>query len=168
MEHKTEASGDQYFLKIDEIPGESRDAQHAGEIDVESWSWGESNPSTGASGTGSASGHVQMRELVFAAPVSRASPKLLLACAAAQRVRSAVLSARRPGAAPPRDFLVISLSDVVVTSYDVVSRELGSGVVDRVSLHFAKIQVEYRPQAADGTAVPPVKVGWDVLQNHAI
>jgi type VI secretion system secreted protein Hcp len=85
-----------------------------------------------------------MRELVFAAPVSRASPKLLLACAAGQRVRSAVLSACRPG------------------------RELGSGVVDRVSLHFAKIQVEYRPQAADGTVGPPVKVGWDVLQNHAI
>ena len=167
MEHKTEASGDEYFLKIDEFPGESRDAQHAGEIDVESWAWGEANPSTGASGTGSASGHVQMRELVFTARFSRASPKLLLACAAGQRLRSAVLSARRPGAAPS-DFLVISLSDVLVVSYDVTSRELGSGVVDRVSLHFAKIQVEYRPQSADGTVGPPVKVGWDVLGNHAI
>jgi type VI secretion system secreted protein Hcp len=167
MEHTTEASGDEYFFKIDEIPGESRDAQHAGEIDVESWAWGEANPSTGGSGTGSASGRVQMRDLVFTARISRASPKLLLACAAGQHARSAVLSARRPGAAP-RDFLVISLSEVLVTSYDVTSRELGSGVFDRVSLHFAKIQVEYRPQAADGTVGTPVKVGWDVVQNMAI
>lgn len=108
-----------------------------------------------------------MRELGFAARFSRASPKLLLACATGQHVRSAVLSARRPGTAPS-DFLVISLSDVLVVSYDVTSRELDSSVLDRVSLHFAKIQVEYRPQAADGTIGPPVKVGWDVLGNHAI
>jgi type VI secretion system secreted protein Hcp len=30
-----------YFLKIDGIPGESKDAKHKGEIDVEAWSWGE-------------------------------------------------------------------------------------------------------------------------------
>ena len=31
-----------YFLKLDGIPGESTDAKHKGEIDVLSWSWGES------------------------------------------------------------------------------------------------------------------------------
>ena len=31
-----------YFLKLDGIPGESIDAKHKGEIDVLSWSWGES------------------------------------------------------------------------------------------------------------------------------
>ena len=31
-----------YFLKLDGIPGESVDAKHKGEIDVLSWSWGES------------------------------------------------------------------------------------------------------------------------------
>jgi hypothetical protein len=101
-----------------------------------------------------------MRELTFTARFSKASLKLLLAYATGQHVRSSVLSARRPAAAPS-DFLVISLSDVLVVAYDVSSRELGSGVLDRVSLHFAKIQFEYRPQAADGTAGSPVKVGWD-------
>jgi type VI secretion system secreted protein Hcp len=167
MEQVTRASGDEYFIKIDGIPGESRDAQHVGEIDVESWSWGEANPSVGSSSTGSGAGRVQMRDLVFTARVSRASPKLLLACAAGQRVLSAVLSARRPGGAQ-RDFLIIALTDVRVSSYETDSREVGSGVFDRVLLHFAKIQVEYRPQAPDGSAATPVKVGWDVLQNQAI
>jgi type VI secretion system secreted protein Hcp len=30
-----------YFLKIDGIPGESTDSKHKDEIDVLSWSWGE-------------------------------------------------------------------------------------------------------------------------------
>ena len=40
-----------YFLRIDGIPGESPDAKHKGEIDVLSWSWGETQavaPSAGA------------------------------------------------------------------------------------------------------------------------
>ena len=32
-----------YFIKFDGIKGESADAKHKDEIDVESWSWGESN-----------------------------------------------------------------------------------------------------------------------------
>ena len=35
-----------YFLKIDGIDGESNDSKHKGSIDVESWSWGETQ--TGA------------------------------------------------------------------------------------------------------------------------
>jgi type VI secretion system secreted protein Hcp len=41
-----------YFLKIDGIEGESLDEKHKGEIDVLSWSWGESQegPTTGGGG----------------------------------------------------------------------------------------------------------------------
>ena len=33
-----------YFLKFDGIKGESADVKHKDEIDVESWSWGETHP----------------------------------------------------------------------------------------------------------------------------
>lgn len=39
-----------YFLRIDGVPGESMDAKQRGEIDLESWSWGEAN--TGAAHEG--------------------------------------------------------------------------------------------------------------------
>jgi type VI secretion system secreted protein Hcp len=170
MEHTATASADDYFLKIDGIPGESLDARHAGEIEVEAWAWGEANPPAGGglgTGGGSGSGRVQMRDLMFTARVSKASPKLLLACATGQHARSAVLSARRPGAAQ-RDFLLITLSDVLVVSYDAATREVGAGAFDRVSLHFAKIGVEYRTQAPDGSAGTPVTAGWDVVHNQPI
>ena len=32
-----------YFLKLDGIQGESRDAKHKGEIELESFSWGETS-----------------------------------------------------------------------------------------------------------------------------
>ena len=32
-----------YFIKFDGIKGESADAKHKDEIDVESWSWGETH-----------------------------------------------------------------------------------------------------------------------------
>ena len=158
----------QFFVKIDGIPGDSQDAQHRGEIDAESWSWGEVNTPAGAgSSAGSASGRVQMRDFVFAARISQAGPKLLLACASGQRIRSAVLSARRSGTAP-RDILTVALSDVQVTSYDTGSREETADLFDRVALRFARIQVEYRGQASDGSLLTPVKVGWDVVGNQPL
>ena len=32
-----------FYLKIDGIDGESEDSKHTKEIEVQSWSWGESN-----------------------------------------------------------------------------------------------------------------------------
>ena len=37
------------FLKIGNIKGESTDSKHKDEIDVFSWSWGVSTPSSGGS-----------------------------------------------------------------------------------------------------------------------
>ena len=39
-----------YFLKLDGIPGESIDDKHKGEIDVLSWSWGESQRAAASAG----------------------------------------------------------------------------------------------------------------------
>ena len=39
-----------YFIKFDGIKGESADAKHKDEIDVESWSWGETHAGTGPAG----------------------------------------------------------------------------------------------------------------------
>ena len=43
-----------YFLKIDGIPGDSRDDMHKDEIDIESFSWGETQTGSFAAGGGGA------------------------------------------------------------------------------------------------------------------
>ena len=42
-----------YFLKVEGIDGESGDAKHKNEIDLESWSWGETQSGSHAFGGGS-------------------------------------------------------------------------------------------------------------------
>src|SRR5207244_4213120 len=69
------------FLKIDGVEGESPDSSHGGEIQVLSWSWGESNSASVSFGGGQGTGKVNMQDMSFSAPMSKATPTLMLACA---------------------------------------------------------------------------------------
>lgn len=153
-----------YFLKIDGIPGESTDAKHADEIEVEAWSWGEANA---APAGGDSAGGVQIQDFAFTARFSKASPGLLLACASGQHLKSAVLSARREGKGQ-EDFLAFSLSDVWVSSYQTGGSETDEGPLDSVSLNFSKIRVEYKQLKEDGTLADSIKAGWDVNENKQL
>ena len=148
-----------YFLKIDGIPGESTDAKHKGEIEVLSWSWGETNPGPAAVGSGGGAGKVQMSDLMVGAHLSKASPQLLLTCATGKHLKSAVLTGRKSGK-DQADFLTFSLSDVLVSSYQTggVSAEVPH---DSISLSFSKIEVSYKEQEADGSLGQAIRVGWD-------
>src|SRR5688500_1353383 len=104
-----------YFLRIDGIEGESTDSKHKGQIDVESWSWGETS-SGYASGGGGGSGKVQIQNFAFTARLSKASPALLLACASGKHLKCAVVTGRKAGKGQ-LEFLTFSLSDLLVSSY---------------------------------------------------
>jgi type VI secretion system secreted protein Hcp len=157
-----------YFLKIDGIPGESKDSKHKDEIDVEAWSWGEVNPVQHGSGSGAGAGKVQVQDFNFTARFSKASPSLMLSCASGKHLKSAVLTARR-GDKAQAEFLTFSLSDVLVSSYQTAGAEAGDvAPVDSVSLNFSKIQIEYKEQKADGSLGGSIKAGWDVKQNKQL
>jgi type VI secretion system secreted protein Hcp len=157
-----------YFLKIDGIPGESLDSKHKGEIEVEAWSWGEANPvPPGGPGTGSGggAGKVQMQDFNFTANTSKASPNLMLACASGKHLKSAVLTARKAGGKQAAEFLTFSLSDILVSSYQIGGAEGQVVPMDNFSLNFSKIQVEYKEQKADGSLGKSITAGWDVKHN---
>jgi type VI secretion system secreted protein Hcp len=157
-----------YFLKIDGIPGESKDSKHKDEIDVEAWSWGEVNPVQHGSGSGAGAGKVQVQDFNFTARFSKASPNLMLACASGKHMKSALLTARRADKAQA-EFLTFSLSDVLVSSYQTAGAEAGDvGPIDSVSLNFSKIQIEYKEQKADGSLGGSIKAGWDVKKNKQL
>src|SRR5712691_1971915 len=86
-----------YFLKIDGIEGESQDSKHKGEIDLESFSWGETQSGTHAAGGGGGAGKVSMQDFHFVMRVNKASPKLLQACAGGQHIPKAILTCRKAG-----------------------------------------------------------------------
>jgi type VI secretion system secreted protein Hcp len=156
----------QYFLRVDGIQGESSDDKHKGEIDVLSWSWGETQPTPAGPGGGGA-GKVEMSDLTVVAHVSKASPRLLLACASGKHIKSAVLTGRKAGKGQ-QEFLTFSLTDILVSSYQIGASASSEPPTDSVSLNFAKIQVEYKEQKADGSLGETVKVGWDRKANKQL
>jgi len=157
----------EYFLKIDGIPGESTDKKHAGEIAVESFSWGATQSGTGGAGGGGGAGKVQIQELYVTASSSKAGPPLFLACATGTHVKSAVLSARKGSSKQPGDFLTFSLSDVLVRSYQIAGSDT-EPPRDSVALSFGRIEIEYKEQKADGSFGASTKAGWDATKSTKV
>jgi type VI secretion system secreted protein Hcp len=155
-----------YFLKIDGIEGESTDAKHVNWIDVDSWSWGESLPAQPPSGGGAGVGKVHFSGFQFQSRVSKASPKLFLACAGGQHIKEARLVGRKAGK-DQQEFLTWTFSDVLVESYQTGGSEQ-SLPADSVSLHFSKVSVAYKAQKADGSLDTAVTAGWDAKSNKKL
>jgi type VI secretion system secreted protein Hcp len=156
-----------YFLKIDGIEGESQDATHKGEIDLESWSWGEtqSHP-PGGGGGGGAAGKVTMTDFHFTTRLSQASPKLFLKCAEGSHIKAAWLTAHRAAGKAADYFLKWTFSDLLISSYQTGAAQ--DVPVDQVSFNFAKIEVEYKPQKPDGSFAGSIKAGWDAKTNKKL
>jgi len=154
-----------YFLKIDGIPGESQDAKHKDEIQVQSYSFGEQQSGTMAFGGGGGAGKVQMQDFHFTMDSNKASPKLFLACATGEHIKKAVLTARKAGK-DQQDYLIVTFSDLLVSSFQTGGSAGASGLpVDQIALNFAVIEIEYKEQKPDGTLGGTVKAKYDQKQQ---
>jgi type VI secretion system secreted protein Hcp len=158
-----------YFLKIDGVEGESTREGHAGEIEVESLSWGESNRAGAAHGAGGGAGKVSMQDFHFTLPSGKSSPTLLLACASGQHLKEAILIGMRAGGDKPQPFLKYRLTDVLISSYQIAGDPpTEDRPADTVNLNFARIELDYYTQMPDGSSGPAVHFGWDLKQNKAV
>jgi type VI secretion system secreted protein Hcp len=153
------------FLKIDGVKGESADAKHKDEIDVVSWSFGETHSGPVRTG-GAGAGKVNMQDFKFTMRTNIASPKLFQVCASGEHLQKAVLTVRRSDQTQA-EFLQIWLSDVMVSSF-VNMGSSGPNTpypMEEIMLNFASIKIEYKPMKPDGSLGGPVYGGWNVKTN---
>lgn len=150
-----------YFLKLKGIDGESAADGHKGEIQLESWSWGQTNSGTGHAGGGHGAGKVVAQDFHFVMSYNKASPKLMLACATGEHIADGVLTCRKAGG-KQEPYLKVKFTDLIVSSYQTGGSGHG-GIVptDQISLNFAKMEVEYQEQDEKGAIGKPVKAGYD-------
>ena len=154
-----------YFIKFDGIKGESADVKHKDEIDVESWSWGEAHAGAASSGGGGGAGKVSMQDFHFVMRLNRASPGLMKACATGQHIKMATLSSRKAGKGQ-LDYLTFKFQDVLVSSIQTGGSEDADVLpTDQVSFNFAKLEVEYKPEKADGSLGVAVQFRYDLKAN---
>lgn len=150
-----------YFLKIDDIKGESRDDKHKGEIEIQSFSWGLSRPSPTGPGL---AGKVSVQDFHFVANTGVQSPPLLVATAAGQQFRKATLIARRSGEVQV-EFLKVNLEGVLISSFQTGGSSADVVPTDQFSLNFTKIDMSVGAQQVDGS-VTWVLGGYDALTGR--
>jgi len=177
------ASSIQIFLHLDGIPGESTDKQFPQQIEVLSYEQNVKQTILRMAGGGMAAGRPEFPDLRFRKALDRASPQLLLACAAGRRFASATFSFRRLAPARPTLYTV-ALSAVLITQvtqiagagahYPLSFAALNTGddraaLLDDCALAYERIEWTYQPLAKDGTpSGPPIATGWDVTGSRPV
>ena len=150
------------FAKLGDIKGESLDDKHKDEIEVLSWSWGVTNAAPASTGTGAGAGKPKFQDFSFTHKIDKASPVLMQACATGVHLKEATITHRKAGKGQ-QEFLIIKMNDVIVTS--VTDGDSENSRVETVSLAFAKVDLEYKPQKRDGSLDAGIHFKYDIKGN---
>ena len=153
------------FAKLGDIKGESSDAKHKDGVEVLSFSWGVTNAGSVGVGPGGGGGAAKatFRDLSIVHTIDKASPSLLKACATGMHLPGATITQRKAGK-DQQEYLVIKMNDVIITGV-VDGSATGQPSSETVTLAFAKIDLEYRPQKPDGTLDAGVHFKYDLKAN---
>ena len=144
------AGGGDVFLSMQtkragKVKGEASGSRE-GEIEVTGWQWGL------ASGTAVDSAQASARRSYSALTVHKridsATTALMSALATNDEVKEAVLTMRRSGG-DQQDYFIITLRNARISSL-LHACDAAGDTRETVTLAFAKVQVEYRPQQASG------------------
>lgn len=153
------------FAKLGDIKGESLDSKHKDEVEVLSWSWGVTHSGAIAQGGGgSGAGKAKFNDLTFTHHIDKASPVLLKACATGEHIKEATITERKAGKGQ-QEFLIIKMNDIIITSVALSAASDGAATAENVALQFAKVDLEYKPQKADGSLDAGVHFKYDIKSN---
>ncbi|MEZ5749064.1 MAG: type VI secretion system tube protein Hcp [Caenibius sp.] len=154
------------FLKLDGIKGESKDAKHKGEIDVESFTFGLQNGGTWASGGGGGAGKVSFQDVTVHKMADSSTPMLMNACASGEHIKTGVITVRKAGG-KQEEFYKLSLKNILVTSVTNTGAN-GGNPTEVVSMNFEEMKLDYKEQNPDGTLGGVSSFGWNVKENQSV
>ena len=151
------------FARIGDIKGESLDDQHRDEIEVFSWSWSVTQTGSMAHGGGGGAGKASFQDFTFTHRLDKASPLLMKACATGEHIKEATITVRKAGE-NPQDFLIITMSDILITG--VADSGADDGGTESVALRCGRVDLEYKPQLADGSLDTGIHFRYDIKGNR--
>ena len=152
------------FAKIGDIKGESLDSKHKDEVEVLSWSWGVQQTGTMAHGGGGGEGKASFNDFNFTHHVDKASPVLLKACATGEHIKEATITVRKAGKGQ-QEFLILKMNDVLITSVNPSGSGDSAATAESVALQCSKVDLEYKPQKADGSLDAGLHFKYDIKGN---
>jgi len=153
-----------YLLDIKGIEGESMDSKHKNTIEVTSWSWGVSQPGSMGVGGGGGTGKASFQDMHFTSHMGKSSSRLAKACATGEHIEKATLYVRKAGK-EAQEFLIVTMNDVIISSYHTGGSGGGGIPIDQFSINFSEIKITYKTQQKDGTLGAAMEMGYDVKQG---
>jgi type VI secretion system secreted protein Hcp len=154
-----------FHIKFDGVDGESTHKEHKGEIEILSWSWGVSQSSGASSGGGSGRGKATPGDFHFTHLYDKASPVLAKQCVSGKHFKDAKLTARKAGEGQ-KDFLVITMKEVFISSTTASGSQGGGELVEQVSCSYKDIEFAYKAQDDKGGLGGEVKFGWNIATTE--
>ncbi|MGH7421958.1 MAG: Hcp family type VI secretion system effector [Gemmatimonadales bacterium] len=152
------------FLKIDGVDGESTRKGFEKQMEIQSFSFGASNPSTiGAGGGGGGGGKVSVSSFNVMKKSDAASPLLFLTCCQGDHYKTAVVTLNKSAGKAPIDFIKYEFEEVYVDNIQWSGASGGDDTpMENVSFSFAKVSITYTPQKPDGSKGSPAVGAWDL------
>ena len=102
-------------------------------------------------------------DLSFLHNIDKASPNLLKACATGAHLKEATITHRKAGKGQ-QEYLIIKMNDVIVTGVALTDSSDAAGA-ETVSMAFAKVDLEYKPQKPDGSLDAGIHFKFDIKAN---
>ena len=156
------------FIKLTGIDGEATAKGFEKQIEIYSFSWGASNPtSVGSGSTGLSVGKVSISSFNIMKKTETSSAKLFAHCCSGKHIAKAEVSLRKAaGDAGQSVFLKYTFTDVMVESVQWSGSSGGDETpTESVSLAFAKVEIEYSSQDAKGKLTKAGQASWDIAKN---
>lgn len=157
------------YLTLDGVTGESQRAGHEGQIELISFSFGGSNPSSIGVGKGGGTGTVNLSSFSFIKQTDAASTELFKRMCQGMHFPTANITMYKSGGDAPLDYLLFDFEEVYVDNITWSGQEGGSEIpTEQVSMSFGSVKMTYNEQNPDGTKGGAHEGGWDVRTGESI
>ncbi len=158
------------YLKIEDIKGESKRADHEDEIDCFGVEWGVSQASSASVGSGRTRSRATVSDFTCHKWLDAASSYLALACMQGKNFKEIVFMARKDSGDAHLDYLQVTMENCILSKYHIIqdTAEAASDdlVHETISISFEKITYKYIVQADDHSAGDEHEVEYDIVAGR--
>lgn len=153
------------FLKIPDIYGESTNADHEDEIDVFGVTWGVEGSQNASIARGRRRRRAEVEDITFDKVVDKSSPYLFKAAASGKSFDEIVFSVRKDSGDEHLDYLVITLTNAILTDYAMYheKEEEGDQICEIIAVSAETVKILYTVQADDHSAGDEHEIEYDIV-----
>lgn len=155
------------YLKLEGVTGESKDKDHTGELELQSWSWGVANQGYFGQGTGGARGKGTVQEITVIKHVDKSSVELFKRSLTGEHIPTGKLTAYKAAGDGKRvAYLKIELKKIYITGLNASGS--GGEIVptESMSMNFEEFKYIYTPQKDDGSPDAEVTFAYNLAAHE--